>query len=244
MKHLLTLLIVIFMINESYGLSGWLLQSPYPTGNTLSSVDFEDNSTGWAIGWYHTIIKTTNGGTNWAQQTSGTTNYLESVEFTDNSNGWVVGSGGIILRTTNGGTNWTPQTSGTSNHLSSVHFADNSTGWVVGSGGTILKTTTGGILVGIQSISTEIPEQFLLSQNYPNPFNPATTIAFGIPQSGNVTLKIFDMAGREVKTLVNEYRDAGYYVAKFDGSSLASGTYIYRLESGNYVSVKMMVLLK
>jgi hypothetical protein len=83
-----------------------------------------------------------------------------------------------------------------------------------------------------------------LDQNYPNPFNPLTTIAYGIPQSGNVTLKIFDMAGREVRTLVNEYKDAGYYVAKFDGSSLASGTYIYRIESGSFVSAKKCVLLK
>ena len=89
-----------------------------------------------------------------------------------------------------------------------------------------------------------IPHRFGLSQNYPNPFNPKTTIAYGIPQSGNVVLKIFDMAGREIRTLVNEYKDAGYYAAKFDGSSLASGTYIYRIESGSFVSAKKMVLLK
>ncbi len=95
-----------------------------------------------------------------------------------------------------------------------------------------------------EAVTIGVPDKFFVDQNYPNPFNPLTTIAYGIPQSGNVTLKIFDMAGREIKTLVNEFKEAGYYVAKFDGSSLASGTYIYRIESGNFVSAKKMVLLK
>ncbi len=95
-----------------------------------------------------------------------------------------------------------------------------------------------------EAVTIGVPDKFFVDQNYPNPFNPVTTIAYGIPQSGNVMMKIFDMAGREIKTLVNEFKDAGYYVTKFDGSSLASGTYIYRIESGSFVSAKKMVLLK
>ncbi|MBX7041502.1 MAG: FG-GAP-like repeat-containing protein [Ignavibacteria bacterium] len=95
-----------------------------------------------------------------------------------------------------------------------------------------------------EAVTIGVPDKYFVDQNYPNPFNPLTTIAYGIPQSGNVVLKIFDMAGREVMTLVNEFKDAGYYVAKFDGSSLASGTYIYRIESGSFVSARKMVLLK
>ena len=95
-----------------------------------------------------------------------------------------------------------------------------------------------------EAVTIGVPNRFFVDQNYPNPFNPLTAIAYGIPQSGNVALKIFDMAGREVKTLVNEHKEAGYYVVKFDGSSLASGTYIYRIESGSFVSAKKMVLLK
>ena len=70
-----------------------------------------------------------------------------------------------------------------------------------------------------------IPKQFSLSQNYPNPFNPATTIKFALPKDVNVTLKIYDLLGREVKTLVNEIKKSGYYEVSFDGSSLASGIY-------------------
>ena len=95
-----------------------------------------------------------------------------------------------------------------------------------------------------EAVTIGVPDKFFVDQNYPNPFNPLTTIAYGIPQSGNVVLKIFDMTGREVRTLVNEYKDAGYYVVNFNGSSLASGTYIYRIESGSFVTAKKMVLLK
>ena len=95
-----------------------------------------------------------------------------------------------------------------------------------------------------EAVTIGVPDKYFFDQNYPNPFNPHTTIAYGIPQSGNVTLKIFDMTGREVKTLVNEFKDAGYYVAMFDGSSLASGTYFCRIESGSFVSSRKMVLVK
>ena len=89
-----------------------------------------------------------------------------------------------------------------------------------------------------------IPETFSLSQNYPNPFNPSTTIRWQIPEASNVTLKIFDIPGREVATLVYEYRTVGRYDTEFDASHLPSGTYIYRLQAGEYVESKKLVLLK
>ncbi|MBK9228613.1 MAG: T9SS type A sorting domain-containing protein [Ignavibacteria bacterium] len=94
------------------------------------------------------------------------------------------------------------------------------------------------------AVTIGIPDKFSLAQNYPNPFNPVTTIAYGIPVSGNVKLKVFDMSGREIISIVSDFKDAGYYVAKFDASSLASGTYIYRIECGNFVSAMKMLLLK
>ena len=94
------------------------------------------------------------------------------------------------------------------------------------------------------AVTIGVPDKFFLDQNYPNPFNPRTTVAYGIPSAGNVRLKVFDMTGREMITIVNEFKDAGYYVVKFNASSLASGTYIYRIESGNFVSARKMVLLK
>ena len=96
----------------------------------------------------------------------------------------------------------------------------------------------------IYDITTEIPSKYDLAQNYPNPFNPVTTIAYGIPVSGNVKLKVFDMSGREIISIVSDFKDAGYYLAKYDASSLATGTYIYRIECGNFVSAMKMLLLK
>lgn len=95
-----------------------------------------------------------------------------------------------------------------------------------------------------EAVTIGVPDKFFLDQNYPNPFNPVTTVVYGIPVGGNVTLKVFDMSGREVKTLINEYKDAGYYTAKFDAGGIASGAYFYRIDSGTFFAVKKMVLLK
>jgi len=97
-----------------------------------------------------------------------------------------------------------------------------------------------------QNIETEVvtPKVYELSQNYPNPFNPATTIQFSIADLRFVELKIFDLLGREVRTLVSEERAAGSYSAKWDASNLPSGTYIYRLKAGSYTETKKMILMK
>ena len=88
------------------------------------------------------------------------------------------------------------------------------------------------------------PEKFELSQNYPNPFNPVTNLGFGISNSGFVSLKVYDVLGNEIKTLVNEIKPAGYYEIEFDGNSLPSGIYYYKLESGSFSQVKKMIFVK
>jgi hypothetical protein len=88
------------------------------------------------------------------------------------------------------------------------------------------------------------PQKFALEQNYPNPFNPSTIINFSLSRSGQVTLRVYDVLGREVSLLVNEKREAGVYEVKVDGSSLASGVYFYRLQAGDFVATKKFVLLK
>jgi hypothetical protein len=90
----------------------------------------------------------------------------------------------------------------------------------------------------------KIPEFYALSQNYPNPFNPTTKIDFAIRNNGFVSLKIFDILGREVRQLVNETKNAGVYSVEFNASEFASGVYLYRLESNGFVDVKRMMLIK
>jgi hypothetical protein len=89
-----------------------------------------------------------------------------------------------------------------------------------------------------------IPKTYELSQNYPNPFNPVTTIKYQIPDDGLVKLIVFDVLGREVKTLVNSVQTAGVYEVRFDASSVASGVYFYRMTSGNFEDLKKLVVLK
>lgn len=93
-------------------------------------------------------------------------------------------------------------------------------------------------------ISDNLPDGFTLEQNFPNPFNPSTTIQYNIPKTEMVVLKIYNILGQEVKTLVNEEQIAGTYQAVFDASHLASGVYFYRLTAGDYVEVKKMMFLK
>ncbi|WP_304132300.1 T9SS type A sorting domain-containing protein, partial [Ignavibacterium album] len=92
------------------------------------------------------------------------------------------------------------------------------------------------------------PKEFYISQNYPNPFNPTTTIRFNIPDVGpglaQTVLKVFDILGNEVATLLNEYKPAGTYEVNFDASHLSSGVYFYRLQSGIFSDIKKMILLK
>ena len=188
------------------------------------------------------ILKTTDGGTTWINQKSGTSTYLSSVYFADYNTGWIVSS--YIIKTTNGGANWIEQTSGTPHYKYSVFFIDNNIGWTVGDGGTILKTTNGGVSVGIQNVSSEIPDKFSLLQNFPNPFNPTTNIKFDIPKKSFVKLVIYNLLGKEITTFVNEELNSGSYQADWNASEYPSGIYFFRIEAEDFVLTKSMVLLK
>ena len=106
--------------------------------------------------------------------------------------------------------------------------------------GTAYGDTT---VLGVDEIP-ESPDKFILEQNFPNPFNPATTINYQLPQAGFVTLKVYDVLGREVAVLVTEEKPAGRYTVNFEAPDLASGIYIYQLRVNDYVSSKKMLLLK
>jgi len=88
------------------------------------------------------------------------------------------------------------------------------------------------------------PDRFELEQNYPNPFNPSTTIKYELPKASEVRLSVYDKLGHELSTLVNERREAGVHEVKFDAAGLSSGVYFYRLQAGDFVQLKKLVLLK
>jgi len=108
-------------------------------------------------------------------------------------------------------------------------------------------SVTGNVNAQLTDIHEEgkgIPSRFELLQNYPNPFNPATTIEYGLPSASRVELRLYDILGREVATLVNEVQTPGYHTVRFDASGLASGVYFYRLRAGEFTQTKRMLLLR
>jgi photosystem II stability/assembly factor-like uncharacterized protein len=236
-------------IDQSSGINVW-----------LSGVSFTDINQGTAVGEAGTILKTTDGGEHWISLASSVTAYLYDVSCIDSVNAIIVGESGTILKTSNGGSSWIQQSSGTTNWLYAVNFIGGNTGWSVGKNGMILKTTDGGInwiqqsigTTGIEEEKNKLPVQFVLDQNYPNPFNPSTSIRYTISsviasetkQSQLVTLKVFDILGNEVATLVNEEKPAGSYEVKFNAAELSSGIYFYKLQAGSLVETKKMILMK
>jgi hypothetical protein len=109
----------------------------------------------------------------------------------------------------------------------------------------LYKTITGGV-TSITQIGNSIPTEFLLHQNYPNPFNPTTNIKFSLPTIQYTILKVFDITGREIATLVNEMLNAGEYNYRFnaDEYGVSSGVYFYQMKAGEFAEVRKMILLK
>ena len=228
------------------GGSNWILAAFGIAGN-ISSLFFTNENTGWIAGGTGVISKSTNGGVSWIPQNSGIISDLNSIYFPNSSTGWAVGAAGKILWTSNGGSNWFSQNGYTGKYLTSVKFVNHATGWIVGDEGTIIKTIDGGGTVGINTISTEVPSGFSLNQNYPNPFNPVTVIRYAVPKYSFISLKIFDVMGREVALLVNENQQAGTYEYSFninEHTNIPSGVLFYRLQSEYNSLTKKMILLK
>jgi photosystem II stability/assembly factor-like uncharacterized protein len=215
----------------------------------------------WKIGWSwpsgiqeprQYIEKTTNGGISWEIQYMTIGNNLQSIQMYNLEKGFVLNYFGVVLVTTNGGTQWLRQEGFPNIRLNEFNFVDSSTGWIVGNAGLIFKTTNaGGIYTGVEDDKNRIIN-FTLFQNYPNPFNPTTKIKFTIPsnvilsEAKNlfVSLKVYDVLGREVATLVNEEKQPGVYEVEFDASQLSSGIYFYTLEAGEFRDTKKLIFLK
>jgi len=250
------------IIKTSDGGSSWQDVSPPNQLDTPYDIDFVNEQVGWVVGEHGIVLKTTDGGLTWNQNwpdpwPNGPA--FTSVSFVNENIGWIItdemystqGSTAIFY-TTNGGSNWELQTllEGTNG---SIFFHDQNTGWFVGGNnvsgvptvGYVHKTTTGGITF-IESKSTfvYIPDNHLLSQNYPNPFNPSTKISWQVPVGSWQTLKVYDVLGDEVATLVDEYKPAGNYEVEWNASNYPSGIYFYQLKTERFVETKKMILMK
>ncbi|MGE5435592.1 MAG: T9SS type A sorting domain-containing protein, partial [Syntrophothermus sp.] len=99
-------------------------------------------------------------------------------------------------------------------------------------------------VTGINDDYNIIPDKYLLYQSFPNPFNPSATIRYSVPVGDIVKIKVYDILGKEISTLVNEYQTPGTYNVEFNCGNFSSGIYFYRMQSGNFVDVKKMILIK
>jgi len=210
--------------------------------NDLSSLYFVNQNVGWISGLDGFLIKTTDAGGTWQIQNSSTSEPITDLFFTNENKGWYTGFNGTLCQTNDGGNTWIQQEILIQNLLRGVCFVDEANGWVVGSNGVILHYHEN--ITNNDNENGQTPDKFILSQNYPNPFNPSTTIQYSIPESGNVSLRIYNTLGEEVADLVNENQQPGIYKINFNSEKLSSGIYFYSLNVNNYSSVKKMILLK
>jgi photosystem II stability/assembly factor-like uncharacterized protein len=209
----------------------------------LGKIKFVNDSTGYLIHGGSRLLKTSNRGNYWYEITSSQVNSIYDFDFISQDSGYIVGWGGAILRTFNGGLQWSTQNV-TNVTPQSIKFINNRTGFIVGSTGMILKTNSFGINVGINLLSNNIPTDFYLNQNYPNPFNPITNINFGLNKSGHTILRIYDINGRQVEILKNEYMQPGNYSIKWNALGYSSGIYFYSIQFENKVQTRKMLLIK
>jgi len=184
------------------------------------------------------MCKSTDAGLSWVLLGNYSGSTPLNAYFINASTGYVVNSSSELKMTTDGGTSWVNQTI-----PASGSFADitGSGSFAIIAGRKIATNTT----VSIQQISNEVPAAFSLEQNFPNPFNPATTFNFSLPSSAVVSIKIYDIAGREVDIIANSVTmSAGTYSVNYSAERLSSGIYFYRITANEYNETKKMVLTK
>ncbi|MBK6914154.1 MAG: T9SS type A sorting domain-containing protein [Ignavibacteriales bacterium] len=228
-----------------------------PTDVTLNEIYFTDISTGWSVGEQGIILKTLTGGTIPVELTSftGTAqhNYVslnwQTATETNNSGFKIERKQVGSPQSSVGNQDWNQIAFvpgfGTTTEPKSYSFIDEN----LSSGKyqyRLKQIDFDGSFEYSNTVEVEVstPVKFALEQNYPNPFNPSTVISYSLPQKEFVSIKVIDILGREVATLVNEVKPAGKFEVEFDASSLASGVYVYQIKAGSFTTSKKMLLTK
>jgi photosystem II stability/assembly factor-like uncharacterized protein len=211
-----------------------------------------------AVNDYNGIYKSSDDGLNWfpSYHISSSlpncliTYNLENINYLFVGNYYPNNDGNSIYLSTNEGVDWISISEGLPSLTNTIvwSIAANAEYVFAAVNGIVWRRPFEEILEITEVLSEEPPMSFNLSQNYPNPFNPSTKINYQLPNAGNVTLKVFDVLGNEIATLVDEFRNAGSYEIEFNPASSikhpASGIYLYRLQAGDFVETKKMILLK
>jgi hypothetical protein len=144
----------------------------------------------------------------------------------------------------NGGTTWTNENSSSPSARTLLVVGPNLFAGGYSVVGSVYRRPLSEMLTRVENKSKQTLSTFFLNQNYPNPFNPSTTISFTIPSRSLVTLKVFDLLGKEVTTIFSKEISAGNHSTQWNASNIASGVYFYRLQSGSFVDIKKLLLLR
>jgi len=219
-------------------------------GEWCWKINFPSKNIGYASLQHNTgspvnFVKTTDGGKTWFEKRLANFNYyVQGIGFANDTLGWAGGNNTYnTYETTDGGETWHDALFG--RRVNRFRMINDSVGYAMGV--TVYKFIDRTPTI-IAADEQEYPFDFELKQNYPNPFNPSTIIEFTIPEGTDVNslvlLKIYDIIGNEVKTLIDEVKEPGNYKVTFNASSLSSGVYFYKLKTGNYSAVKKLILIK
>lgn len=215
--------------------------------NILLAARTDDDSTG-------TMFRTLDAGQSWESYQNKSFSWGSDIEFIpENPSKVWYSRGGSLFFSSDTGKTWTNELTLDYISFNDLVFTNEKNGWLLanlpgtGHWSRIFRTTNGGYggIVSVESENSEVvPKKFSLEQNFPNPFNPTTNISYSVSEFGLVNIKVYDILGKEVATLVNEEKPAGRYVVEFDASDLSSGMYIYTLRANGYSNSKKMLLMK
>jgi photosystem II stability/assembly factor-like uncharacterized protein len=232
------------------------LPNPMPTGSWPypTSIAFANQNEGildvtnWTSPgppYYYKLMKTTDGGGTWTEMNFPLSLSVATIcSVPGTAQGYVVtapldtvGSAFSI----DGGNTW--ELLDSTLGLWDPRFASGTTGWTLADTFAVYEYSGPPFPVAVEE-ETTLPTVYALEQNYPNPFNPVTTFRYSIPTQSKVLIKVYDVLGNEIETLVDEFKPAGKYEVEFSASALTSGVYFYQLKAGEYVDTKKMILLK
>jgi photosystem II stability/assembly factor-like uncharacterized protein len=240
-----------FIANTTDGGKSWKYQDSLTA--MMFGVDFADSLVGFAVGTnvkFSTgfIYSTRNGGKEWTYKQYLGSGPMFDVGFLNSNTGWVTGQSGRIWQTTDSGNSWTLYNTNSNTMLRDIIILrKEKKAYVLGGTSYTYNLLLYSDLSNISDVNeneNNIPVKYYLSQNHPNPFNPTTLISYQLPISSHVTLKVYDMLGKEVAKLVDEEKIADDYKVTFNAGNLSSGVYFYRLTAGYFSQTKKMLFLK
>jgi photosystem II stability/assembly factor-like uncharacterized protein len=231
--------------SSDYGNNWQTIQTSYT--NRFSKIFVQNSSNVW-ITASDIIIKSTDTGLTWNEIVIPQNYKCQYIEFLDVNDEmvWMLVTtenwNSKILVSSNGGSTWAQSHLELPGYFSSIKLTDDEYLLALTDNGKILMTNN--LITDVNDFTENPIEGFSLNQNYPNPFNPITQIKYKIHKAGNIKIEVYDLLGKKIKTLVNEYKNAGEHSIEFNGEGHPSGIYFYRISAENYSKTKKMVLLK